>query len=187
MRIAIHQPNLVPWYPFFQKMAAVDVFVVLTRCQFSREHYQHRFKHKDRWYTLGVRDIKHPEPINQKVYANPVEDWAAIKRRLPQHAQWLGQFDGMVQPSLWRTNFSILLAMRDLLGIKTEVIVDPIPSCTGTDRLVEICLSFKQPQIPVTYLAGLSGGHYMDLDKFRAADIAVEFQQVTDTRHVFEL
>lgn len=168
-------------------MAAVDIFVVLTRCQFSREHYQHRFKYRDRWHTMGVRNIRHPAPILEKVYASPAEDWAAIKRQLPEHASWFSQFDEHIQPQLWMTNLAIILGIRDLLDIKTEVIIDPIPSCTGTDRLIEICLAFKQPQTSVTYLAGRSGGHYMDLEKFKAAGIAVEFQQVTDTRHVFEL
>lgn len=183
MRVAIHQPNFIPWYPFFQKMAAVDYFVVLTFAQFNREHYQHRFKYQDKWYTMGVRDVRHPDPINKRVYASPHEDWAKIKRRLPQYAGWFSQFDDCIVPSLLDTNFSIILRMAKQLGLSTDrVIYDPIPSCTGTDRLVEICKALNA----TTYLAGRSGANYMEPEKFEAAGIKVEYQVVTDTRHVFE-
>lgn len=182
VKVAIHQPNFIPWRPFFEKMAAVDVFVLLTRCQFNREHYQHRFKYQDRWYTMGVRDVRHPDLILNRIYANPHENWAAIKRRLPQFVPWFSQFDDLIRPELWHCNMAIILRMAQLLHIKTEIIVDPVPSCTGTDRLVEICYALNAK----TYLAGRSGAKYMDPEKFERVGIKVEYQTVTDTRHVFE-
>lgn len=182
MKVAIHQPNFFPWRPFFEKMAAVDTFVILTRCQFSREHYQHRFKYKDQWYTMGVADVKHPDIILNKRYSDPVGDWLKIKRRLPEHADWLSQFDVNIGPELWMVNFAILRRIQEQLGIKTEVIFDPIPSCTGTDRLIEICKSLNAD----TYLAGQSGASYMEPEKFHKAGIKVEYQVPVDTRHVFE-
>lgn len=163
-------------------MAAVDTFVVLTKCQFNRRHYQHRFKFNQRWYSMGVHDIEHFDAIENKRYAKPAEDWAAIKRRLPQYAEWFRQFDDCIHPELWLTNYQIILRMAALLGIKTEIIIDPIPSCTGTERLIEICKALRA----TTYLAGRSGANYMEAEKFKAAGIELEFQVVTDTRHVFE-
>jgi hypothetical protein len=183
MRVAIHQPNFVPWLPFFAKMAAVDTFVILTKCQFNREHYQHRFKYQDRWYTMGVTDVRHPDLIENRRYANPVEDWEKIKRRLPRFSAWLGQFDACIGPILWETNLKIITRIAALLDIHTEIIVDPNSSLTGTDRLVEICYCLGAK----TYLAGRSGANYMDESRFAAVGIKVEHQEVTDTRHVFEL
>lgn len=182
MRVAIHQPNLVPWRPFFAKMASVDIFVILIHCQFNREHFQHRFKYQDRWYTMGVRDVRHPDLIKNRLYSDPQDDWAKIKRRLPQFKAWFDQFDDCIQPELWRTNLSIILRIAKALNVKTEIVCDPTPSCTGTDRLVEICHSLHA----TTYLAGRSGTKYMEWEKFEQAGIAVEHQTVTDTRHVFE-
>ena len=31
MVISIHQPNFIPWYPFFQKMKKSDIFVANIR------------------------------------------------------------------------------------------------------------------------------------------------------------
>ena len=183
MRVAVHQPNLVPWLPFFAKMAAVDTFVILTKCQFNREHYQHRFKYQDRWYTLGVTDVRHPDLIENRRYANPAKDWEKIKRRLPCFSAWLGQFDGCIGPLLWETNLKIITRIAAQLNIRTKIVVDSNSALTGTERLVEICCDLGAK----TYLAGRSGASYMDLAKFEAAGIKVEHQEVTDTRHVFEL
>jgi len=163
-------------------MAAVDKFVLLTQCQFSREHYQHRFRHQDTWYTMGVTNVRHPDLIVNRTYADPQEDWDKIKRRLPNYSDWLGQFDACIVPSLWETNYGIILALAAQLGIKTQVLLDPISNCTGTDRLVEICRALHA----TTYLAGASGASYMDLEKFKAAGITVEHQVAIDKRHIFE-
>lgn len=182
MRVAIHQPNFIPWRPFFQKMAAVDVFVILTKCQFNRRVYQHRFKFQDHWYSMSVRDIQHFDAIENKRYAAPHEDWAAIKRRLPQYARWFDQFDDCIREELWACNTQIITRIAKLLGITTEIIMEPNSALTGTDRLVEICYCLGAK----TYLAGRSGANYMDLEKFSSVGITVEHQEVTDTRHVFE-
>lgn len=182
MRVAIHQPNFVPWRPFFEKMAAVDVFVILTRCQFNREHYQHRFHYQNRWYTMSVSQPKHADIIINKRYANPVPDWLAIKRRLPAFTDWLSVFDAHIGPELWITNLAIIQIIAKQLGIRTNIILDPIPSCTGTDRLIEICRALNAD----TYLAGKSGANYMEPEKFQKAGIRVEYQVPKDTRHVFE-
>ena len=55
MRISIHQPNFVPWYPFFQKIKEVDVFVILKECQFEKNGYQNRFNFNNKWYTMSVK------------------------------------------------------------------------------------------------------------------------------------
>lgn len=53
--VAIHQPNFMPWFPFFYKMASCDVFVLLMHCQFEKNGYQNRFLYKDKWITNPVR------------------------------------------------------------------------------------------------------------------------------------
>lgn len=182
-RLAAHQCNLCPWSPFFKKMEAVDVFVILTHCQFNREHYQHRFSYKSKWFSLGVKDIKHKDLIRNKTYANPLKDWDKIKRRLPEFKTWFSQFDDYIHPSLCGTNCAIILRIASMLHIKTKIVLDTYTELTATDRLVELCKLFGAD----TYLAGRSGSNYMEMDKFEKAGIKVEFQTVTDTRHVFEL
>jgi len=182
MRVAIHQPNFMPWLPFFEKMAAVDRFVILSRCQFEKGKYQNRFRFNEAWYTMSVNHGM--DPIIEKVYTRPQEDWQKIKTRLPQFEKVFGQFDECIGHRLWLTNFRIILKMAKMLGITTEIILDPITSLKGTDRLVEICRALEAD----TYLAGQSGAHYMEPEKFAAAGIKVENQDLSkaDKRHSLE-
>jgi hypothetical protein len=183
VRIAIHQPNFVPWKPFFQKMAAVDVFVLLRHCQFSREVYQHRFKYQEHWYTMSVTGHR-MNKIMSMLYAQPERDWASIKRKLPAFEKFFNALDSCICMNLARTNELIIESLRQQLGIPTEIRLDSPTELKGTERLVEIC----QEHGATTYLAGPSGGNYMDFNLFKNAGITVEFQDQSklDKRHVFE-
>ncbi len=55
MIISIHQPNFMPWNPFFEKIQQSDMFVCLTQCQFEKNGYQNRFNFNDKWYTMSVK------------------------------------------------------------------------------------------------------------------------------------
>lgn len=182
MLLAIHQPNFIPWQPFFEKMRAADKFVILTYCQFNREHYQHRFQHEQRWYTMGVQNVRHPDLIRNRVYAKPQEDWQAIKRRLPAHAAWFSQFDDLIEASLWRTNYQIILRLAEKLGIaRDKNQLEEPTSLTGTDRLIDLCVRHGATR----YLAGRSGAAYMDFQKFTAANIEIVVQDVKNPNHLF--
>lgn len=183
MRVVIHQPNFVPWHPFFQKMAVADKFVILSRCQFEKGKYQNRFHLKDQWYTMSVN--RGLESIRSKRYVTPQADWDRIKRKLPQYRRILDKFDICIGESLWITNTKIIFAISEVLGITTDVIADPPTTFTGTDRLVEICRYVGAD----TYLAGQSGANYMEPDKFAEAGIKVEYQDLAkaDKRHILEV
>ena len=77
LRIAIHQPNFFPHYPFFQKMKEVDVFIILNHCQFEKNNYQNRFKMNDKWFTMRVNHGL--KPIIEKAYIAPTIDFDKIK------------------------------------------------------------------------------------------------------------
>ena len=54
MIISIHQPNFMPWNPFFEKIQQSDLFVFLTHCQFEKGGYQNRFNYNNKWYTMST-------------------------------------------------------------------------------------------------------------------------------------
>jgi len=57
-KVAIHQPNYLPWMGYFYKMSRADVFVFLDTVQFSKGSYQNRVKIKTpngtAWLTQPV-------------------------------------------------------------------------------------------------------------------------------------
>lgn len=46
MKIAIHQPNYLPWIGFFDKLDSVDLFVILDKAHHSKSGYTNRCKIK---------------------------------------------------------------------------------------------------------------------------------------------
>lgn len=112
MKMAIHQPNFVPWFPFFYKMHHADKFVLMIHCQYEKNGFQNRAWVNDRWWTLPVK--KGNELIIGKSYINGSK---------------------MVEVNqLW------ILAIAKTLGIDTsKVHFDSPTELKGTERLIEIC------------------------------------------------
>lgn len=185
MRIAMHQPNFVPWLPFFTKIASVDLFVIVYNCQTNRVGYQNRFKWNNRWYTMGIEHGNLHGTIAETNYANPAADWAKIKRRLPQYREFFDALDGCIGRSMFETNMAIIRILLEKLKITTPIVFDEPGNNLSTERLLAIC----QKHGCTRYVSGPSGKNYLDVSRFESAGIPVEFvdNSQLDRRHVFEL
>jgi len=170
MTISIHQPNFFPYYPFFQKMNDADVFVILTHCQFEKNNYQNRFNKDGKWYTMSVN--KGLDPINTKSYLNPLKDWERIKSSLPKYRKLLNEFNSCINDNLSSTNVGIILKIKEMLQMKTEIVLDYPTDLLSTERLVDICLKNGATK----YISGVSGKKYLDLSLFKKNGIEVVFQ-----------
>lgn len=179
MRVAIHQPNFIPYAGFFEKMRSVDIFVIMGYCQFEKGKYQNRFYVNGQWNTMSVNSGM--IPIIKKRYINPVHDWNKITGNFPK----LLEFNDFISHDLWRTNTAIIIKAANLLNIKTRIVFDYPTDLKGTDRLVDICKHYGA----TTYLSGISGKHYLDQSLFNEYKINVEFQDeaTIDKRALFEL
>ncbi len=173
MIVTIHQPNFFPYYPFFQKMEESDIFVIMTNCQFEKNNFQNRFNKDGRWLTMSVN--KGLDPINTKRYLNHISDWNRIKNTIPLYKSILNQFDDCISEDLSDTNIKIIYKIRDILNIKTKIVLDYPTSLLSTDRLVDICINNGASK----YMSGISGRKYLDLNKFSEKNIDVIFQEET--------
>ena len=172
MKIAIHQPNFMPWLPFFEKMKEVDLFVLMTQCQFEKNGFQNRFKINGQWKTMSVHHGL--ASIASKQYVNAHRDWATIKKSLPQYKAVLKELDGCICDDLECTNVDIILCLAKMLRITTKIVLDKPTELTKTERLVAIC---KQHGA-TAYLAGTGGKAYLDEVLFAENDIEVHYQNV---------
>lgn len=181
MICTIHQPNFFPYYPFFQKMAAADVFVLLTDCQFEKNGYQNRFMLGGRWHTMSVN--RGLESIRAKRYLSPERDWNKIKSNVGMCD--LSDYDDCISSDLVDTNYRIILRLKGRLGIGTVMYTDRPTGATATERLVRIC----QMHNADTYLSGISGRKYLDLSMFENAGIQVIFQKEAEMvkKHTLEV
>lgn len=168
--ISIHQPNFIPWLPFFEKIYHSDLFVILGNCQFEKNNYQNRFQYENKWMTMPV---KHGNiPIKDKEYIDPYNNWGKICEKIPKHKRLLESFRYCISTSLYCTNVSLIFnIMFGHLRINTKAVDDYPTDLTGTDRLVDICVRNDAD----VYLSGPSGKKYLELQKFEKAGIQVKF------------
>mgnify|MGYP000123426084 CR=1 FL=1 len=126
-----------------------------------------------KWYTMCVN--KGLDPIYTKIYLSPEKDWKRIKDMLPEYKDVLDLFDDCVDSNLSKMNSNIIFKIKDILNIKTKIIFDYPTELKGTERLVDICLKNGAK----TYISGVSGSKYMDINKFSDNNIKVIFQDET--------
>ncbi len=174
MIISIHQPNFIPWIPYFDKIRKADIFVILKNCQFEKNGYQNRFMINNKWKTMSVR--KKTQKICEKNYINYMKDWENIKKSTPEYVDQLKLFDDIISEDLSETNTNIIKIICEKLNIKTEITYDFETDLVGTDRLVDICRYHGAKK----YISGVSGKKYLDLELFHSNNIEVEFQDISD-------
>ena len=180
MIVTIHQPNFVPWYPYFQKIQQADVFVLLGHCQFEKNGYQNRFYLKDKWNTLSVK--KGLDPIKEKYYINPLKDWNSIKSRLFEYKNILSEMDNLITDNLYETNKDIILYLMNKLNITTPLVEDYPTDLNSTERLVDLFKKYNA----TTYLAGQGGKEYLNESLFEKEGIEVIYQENLNKIHTLE-
>lgn len=171
MILAIHQPNFIPWYPFFQKMQMADRFVFLTHCQYRKNYFQNRFDLNGAWHTMSVS--KKVANMTDKKYMNPGKDWTKIKTNLVMYEDILSLFDDCISEDLVQTNTSIIMRISELLEFGVQFGLDFPTELTSNERLIDLCLKYGAN----TYVAGTGAMDYMEVDKFLDNGISVIFQK----------
>lgn len=159
MRIAIHQPNFIPWLPFFYKMAMADKFIILVNVQFEKGGYQNRYKLSDgKWVTKSVQHGL--QPITDKIYAD-------------------------MQP-LVQLNMEWIDVIKQTLGITTEIIFDTEKTFDyPTDKLIH---EIKEAG-GTTYITNPEAKHkYLNERQIEDSGITIEHCEVPKHLqiHVFE-
>jgi WbqC-like protein family len=192
MKLAIHQPQYLPWLGYFAKWAAADLFIFLDTVQYEKNGWQNRNRIKTRegprWLTVPVR-ARLGTPIRD-VLVDSSQSWrarhlAAIESAYSgapewaRHRQELQAFYARPWDRLAPVAIASAEWLAGKLGITTETrLASAIELSTeaqvdATARLVALCRAVGAD----TYLAGRDGALYMDIGQFAAAGIAVETQQ----------
>lgn len=180
MIITIHQPNFIPWYPFFQKMEQADLFILLGNCQFEKNGFQNRFYLNNIWNTLSVK--KGVENIIDKKYSNFEYEWKKIKKRLFKYNDTLNNLDEYIGGNLYNTNKNIIQHFSQLLNITTPIVEDFPTNLASTERLIILCKEYGATK----YLAGQGSKNYLDISLFEKENIEVIFQENLHKIHTLE-
>ncbi len=192
MRVAVHQPNYLPWLGFFKKMALCDAFILLDNVQYPRREFCNRTRVKSPqgavWLTIPVirgsinqqiREVKLFEPERNLVQQSKVlrhyYGQAPYYRLLATYLEPIFAEDWA---ELLPLNVALIKALADILGISTPLLFASglgEPSGVKSERIIAICRQLGAD----TYLSGQGGRTYNDPGAFAAAGIKLVYQNFT--------
>ncbi len=194
MKVAIHQPQYLPWLGYFDKMDQVDCFVLLDDVQFKKNEWQNRNRIKTAvgWQWLTVPVLHHSSQRICEVKINPTVPWARKHLQaltlnygsapfFELHRPFFEGLYGREWGALLDLNMATITYLVEALGVRTKLVTAsslPLPAeLEATDRLVAICQALEAD----TYVSGAGGRGYLELSRFEEAGIQVLFQ-VFETR-----
>jgi hypothetical protein len=187
VKIAIHQPQYLPWLGYLDKIDSADVFILLDTVQYKKHEWQNRnrVRTKDGWQWLTVPIIdRFPQRIDQ-VEINGRVDWQrkhcqALRLHYAKTQYWnllSADLLGLIEQPWTRIsdlNAAVLGLLCHPLGIRTPRVLASTLAARDepTDRLIDLCRAVGG----TVYLAGQGGLEYMDLARFRDSGIRLEVQ-----------
>jgi hypothetical protein len=188
MRVAIHQPQFLPWLGYLDKIDRADCFVLLDSVQFKKNEWQNRnrIRTADGWQWMTVPVLHDFGQRVLDVRINGTVGWRAkhLKAlelhyaRAAHREPVIGGLRAIYERSWDRLSDLNVAVIRWLLGefgIATPLRLSSdmrLPE-EPTERLIEICRLTGA----TSYLAGAGARDYMDFAQFERAGIPVEAQE----------
>jgi hypothetical protein len=186
--VAILQSNYIPWKGYFDVMRRVDEFILYDEVQYTRRDWRNRNRLKSpqglRWLTIPVQvKGRYLQRIDQAIVSDPAwaqRHWLTVKTwygTAPFFAHYEAELESLYRETRERKlsaiNRRFLEALRTLLGIHTPLAVSSDYTSSGhkTERLLGICEAAGATR----YLSGPAAREYLDVQRFRAAGIEVEW------------
>lgn len=192
MRVAIHQPNFMPWAGFFYKLLQSDVFVLFDTVQFPRgKSFCSRVKIKSpdgvKWLTVPVGGKGKLLPIKDVQIAGHgwVQKHLGTLKASYSKAPYFNSFYpgvetiyGMAVERIADFNSQLITCLADALGAKTKIIRASRLGLNWQDTGAYI-LDLVKHLGGTVYVTGQGAGtrRYLDEQKFVQAGIAVEMFQ----------
>lgn len=184
MIISIHQPQYIPWIPYFSKIYKSDVFVFLDDVQYQRNGLQNRnfilCKNGPTRLTIPI-SCRFGDKINEAKISNKnilKKHWQTIEQ-----CYKVGKYFAEIMPIiqniyqkeytlLYELNIEMIMVILNILSIKKELIKSSIIDKHGTksDLILSICKYAKAD----TYLTGSGGLDYLNTEDFRKAGIRIQ-------------
>jgi hypothetical protein len=185
---AIHQPQYLPWLGYIDKMDKADVFCFLDNVQYKKNEWQNRNRIKTtggwQWVTTPVC-YRFPEKINEVKINNSVNWRRKHLQALVTNYGKAPYFDAYIEifqkvyASQWEHLSELNIQMVECIRKELDLAHKPIVRASQmqlsnypTDRLIDICQALDCD----TYLAGVAGEGYMDLERFQRRGLRVIFQ-----------
>lgn len=180
--IAAHQPNFLPNLGFFYKMQQADNFVLITNIQFEKhEGWQQRNKipgvNNDIWLTVPVLGSQNQRLKEVKI--NNQSNWFRKHKKTFQlnyaksiESELMHEINEIYDSNSERLvdiSIQFIKLIKNILNIKTELIIDEEVCGDKHELLINICKKYKGN----IYLSGngaknyMTQKHFLELEKNR--------------------
>tara|TARA_Y100000768_G_C23825298_1_gene608578 strand:- start:197 stop:874 length:678 start_codon:yes stop_codon:yes gene_type:complete len=186
MKLAIHQPQYLPWIHYFIKIKRSDHFVLLDTVNFQKNGIQNRNQIKTDqgklWLTVPVKnkygqkikDVKISNNINwRRKHLLSLEKFYDKSKFFKNYKNSIIDIYDKEWSSLNELNIHILTSMMDWFGIKTPLIRSSDLNVSGksTDLIINICKALNSDH----YISGFGAKDYIDEDHFLKNNIHLEY------------
>jgi len=199
MKVAIHQPNFMPYLGFFDKMGRADIWIHYDDAQFVPRDFHHRNKIKTRngslWLTVPINKPPHFSPL-------PIREITIRKSKI-KRLEWQDYFLEQIKESYRKTpffndyfsklkeilenpeeklcefNIKIINFLRECFNIRNQIIFSSSLSKSNgivsrsTQKIIDLCKLVGAD----TYISGDGGRKYLDEELIRRAGICLEYQE----------
>ena len=177
MRISIHQPQYIPWIPYFSKIKESDLFIFLDDVDFQKNGLQNRNHIKSsqgkQWLTVPVL-----QKLNQKIIDVKIDNSCNWKYKHLQSLKlcygkslffnnYLDDINFIYEQewqSLCDLNIEIITTMLKWLKISTPIKRSSSSRLegNGSNLILNICKKYKAD----TYISGIGGKSYLNIENF---------------------
>lgn len=191
MKLAIHQPEFMPWPGFFHKMASADLYVVLDHVQFKKGYFENRNRivsqRKEVSFIIApvITKGRYPQSIRDVEIDNSQAWKSGLLNKIRYYyakAPFFNTYYDQLADTISRKdhmrlidfNIDIIDFFRRNLDISTPMRFSSemdVESYKGSELVMEICL-LNHADI---YLSGSSGKDYLHVDEFTRRNIRIEW------------
>lgn len=187
MKVSIHQPQYLPWLPYFMKIEESDLFILLDTVDFQKNGLQNRNQIKTaqgpHWLTVPVK-----QKLGQKICDVEINNavnwrykhWQTIQQCYKKaavfksHEQELNALYLQEWTGLNELNSELLMLMLRWMNIRTPMIRSSQMMATGnaSELVLNLCLEAKA----TVYISGVGGKNYLVPDAFKRAGVEIDYR-----------
>jgi hypothetical protein len=187
MKIAIHQPQYLPWVPYLRKAAKCDVFILLDSVDFQKNGLQNRNRVKSEsgplWLTVPVK-----QELGQSILETRIDNrsswrrkhWESIRQnygKTPGFAARSAELAALYERE-WESLAELNVALIELLfrwfDVRCRVLRSSAMRARGkaSQLILDLCLEAGAS----TYLSGVGGKAYLDETAFARAGVSLVYE-----------
>jgi len=186
-KIAILQSNYIPWKGYFDIIKMADVFVFYDEVQYTKNDWRNRNQIKTpsglSWLTIPVLQNTLNQKINETLVSQfnwNMKHWNSITcnySKAPFYKTLENEFEQLYSSietqNLSEINQIFIKKIANFLKIETDIIDSTSLNLAGdkNERLIEAVKKLNGTH----YISGPSAKNYLDVKKFEAESIQVEW------------